>query len=240
MKYSIMILICAFFFALSACNGSSDKASTTVSDNPNQMYACSMHPEVIGKKGETCSKCGMELTEPVDAPAKTEDIAPVPASDTSTSKIEVPSASTTGTVNINEIVSIYFQLKNAFVADKSSDAGKEGKAIETAFKTFNTSSLSAEQKKKFVEIADDAKEHGEHIGANVGKIEHQREHFEMLSKDVYDLIKAFGTTAKVYHDFCPMYNNKKGAYWLSEAKEIKNPYYGKSMLTCGSVKDEIK
>lgn len=29
------------------------------------LYACPMHPEVQGKKGETCSKCGMELTEPV-------------------------------------------------------------------------------------------------------------------------------------------------------------------------------
>ncbi len=240
MKFSIKILISAFFFALSACNGSGDKTSATVSNNPNQMYACSMHPEVIGKKGEACSKCGMELTEPVDAPAKTEKVASVSATDTTTPKVERTSESTKGIVNINEIVSIYFQLKNAFVTDNSSDAGKAGKAVETAFKTFNTSALSVEQKKKFVEIADDAKEHAEHIGANVGNIEHQREHFEMLSKDVYDLIKAFGTTAKVYHDFCPMYNNKKGAYWLSEVKEIKNPYYGKSMLTCGSVKDEIK
>jgi hypothetical protein len=26
---------------------------------------CPMHPEVTGKQGEECSKCGMELTEPV-------------------------------------------------------------------------------------------------------------------------------------------------------------------------------
>lgn len=26
-----------------------------------EMYACSMHPEVTGKKGDKCSKCGMEL-----------------------------------------------------------------------------------------------------------------------------------------------------------------------------------
>ena len=30
-----------------------------------KMYACPMHPEVIGKKDEKCSKCGMKLTEPV-------------------------------------------------------------------------------------------------------------------------------------------------------------------------------
>lgn len=29
------------------------------------MYSCSMHPEVTGKKGDKCSKCGMDLTVPV-------------------------------------------------------------------------------------------------------------------------------------------------------------------------------
>jgi hypothetical protein len=28
--------------------------------------------------------------------------------------------------------------------------------------------------------------------------------------------------------------------WLSDEKQIANPYYGKSMLSCGSVKSEIK
>ena len=37
-----------------------------------------------------------------------------------------------------------------------------------------------------------------------------------------------------------MYNNKKGAFWLSETKEIKNPYLGKAMPTCGTIKEEIK
>lgn len=31
----------------------------------SQMYACSMHPEIVGKKGDKCSKCDMDLTEPV-------------------------------------------------------------------------------------------------------------------------------------------------------------------------------
>jgi methionyl-tRNA synthetase len=35
------------------------------SDNTaeGQLYACPMHPEVTGKQGEECSKCGMELTD---------------------------------------------------------------------------------------------------------------------------------------------------------------------------------
>ncbi len=27
----------------------------------DQVYACPMHPEVTGKEGEKCSKCGMKL-----------------------------------------------------------------------------------------------------------------------------------------------------------------------------------
>ena len=88
-------------------------------------------------------------------------------------------------------------------------------------------------------MSDDAREHAEHIGSNAGKLEHQREHFATLSKDVNDLITAFGAGQKLYQDFCPMYNDRKGAIWISETKEITNPYYGSKMLTCGSVKKEL-
>lgn len=74
----------------------------------------------------------------------------------------------------------------------------------------------------------------EHIGGNSGKLEHQREHFAMLSKDINDLIKTFGTTQKLYQDYCPIYDEGKSGYWISENKEIRNPYYGAQMLTCGS------
>ena len=45
----------------------------------------------------------------------------------------------------------------------------------------------------------------------------------------------------LYHDHCPMAQDNKGAMWLSETKEIRNPYFGDKMMTCGSVErnDEI-
>jgi hypothetical protein len=51
---------------LSACNNSENKQkSTDMSTHQNEKkesnYTCPMHPEVTGKKGEKCSKCGMEL-----------------------------------------------------------------------------------------------------------------------------------------------------------------------------------
>jgi len=35
-----------------------------------------------------------------------------------------------------------------------------------------------------------------------------------------------------------MAGDGKGAIWISETKEIKNPYYGKKMLSCGSMKEQ--
>lgn len=141
---------------------------------------------------------------------------------------------------IKEMVEHYLHLKNALAGDNGKEAAAAGKAIVVAMGKVDTSSFTAEQKKVYEDVEDDAREHAEHIGENSGDIEHQREHFDMLSKDMYDLVKAFGSTQLLYKDFCPMYNDKKGAIWLSETKQIKNPYYGKKMLSCGSMKEEIK
>lgn len=91
----------------------------------------------------------------------------------------------------------------------------------------------------YQDVADDLKEHAEHIAASSDKIAHQREHFETMSKDLYDLVKVAKPGQTLYKDFCPMYNNEKGGMWLSETREIKNPYLGKKMPKCGEMQEEI-
>lgn len=138
------------------------------------------------------------------------------------------------------ILDNYLDLKNALVADNSEKAATAGKKLLDAFAQFDSASIDEAQKNEVSEIIDDAREHAEHISENSGKIEHQREHFEILTKDVEDLINITGTDRKLYQTFCPMYNDNKGAIWLSETKEIKNPYYGSKMMTCGKVQKEIQ
>ena len=142
--------------------------------------------------------------------------------------------------SINGIVSGYLQLKNALVNDDGSGAADAGKVIMDAVDKVDTASLSPAQKKAFIDVADDIKENAEHCRKNGNKIEHQREHFDILSQDMYALVKSFPPSQTLYKDKCLMYNESKGAFWLSETKEIKNPYYGKKMLTCGVIKEEIK
>ena len=43
---------------------------------------------------------------------------------------------------------------------------------------------------------------------------------------------------KLYLAFCPMAFNNEGGYWLQDSKEIKNPYFGSKMLSCGEIKAE--
>ena len=139
----------------------------------------------------------------------------------------------------DEIVSNYLVLKNALVEDDGKATASAGKTLYNTFTNIDANSIDSKLKKEFLDIIEDAKENAEHIGDNEDKIDHQREHFILLSKDMNDLITMFGSKKKLYQDFCPMANNGKGAIWISEMKDIKNPYQGSKMQTCGSLKKEL-
>lgn len=152
----------------------------------------------------------------------------------------LPDTKSGSKASIEEVVVHYLHVKNALTNDNGKDAADGGKAMVDAIANVNKASLTAEQKKVVEDVIDDTKEHAEHISVNGSNIKHQREHFDMLSKDVYDLVKTVDGGQTLYQEYCPMYNNNKGATWLSETREIRNPYLGKEMLTCGEVKEEIK
>lgn len=151
---------------------------------------------------------------------------------------ETPVKEEVKSFSISPIIRDYLELKNALAADNDKAAASAGKKLMATIKNTDMKSIPADKHKEYMDIADDAKENAEHIGDNVGKIDHQREHMAPLSQDMADLIALFGTTQKLYRDYCPMFNDGKGAVWISETKTIKNPYYGSKMLTCGFVKKE--
>lgn len=166
--------------------------------------------------------------------------------DTSTSMHQQAVTDTAGTQNPaafpgKEVLAGYLQLKNALAKDNAKDAATAGNTIVTVLEKAHYGPLPADQQKAIADLQGDMKENAEHIGANAGKIAHQREHFSMLSKDMADLMKMYGNGGQVlYKDFCPMANDGKGAIWISEVKEIRNPYLGSKMPDCGTVKETIK
>lgn len=63
----------------------------------------------------------------------------------------------------------------------------------------------------------------------------QRSHFFTLSKEMASLMDAHLSSGTVYRQYCPMAFNNTGAFWLSDSKDILNPYFGDAMLKCGKV-----
>jgi len=79
---------------------------------------------------------------------------------------------------------------------------------------------------KAIEVSDDIKA--------------QRNHFKELSTAITSAVQMYGIGQVVYNQFCPMADDNKGAYWLSNDKNVLNPYFGSAMIACGSVKQIIE
>lgn len=135
--------------------------------------------------------------------------------------------------NFQKIYDQYFLLKDALVAADGKQAAGLANDLADAIAKIKTADLTqAEQDvwktktaslKAIVKSLQQAKD-----------ISKQREAFAILSEDIYSLSKTSKPSSAVYYQKCPMFNKGKGATWLSRHKEIKNPYYGAQMLTCGS------
>ena len=74
---------------------------------------------------------------------------------------------------------------------------------------------------------------------DAGQITEQRIAFADINIQLEPLFKENISSGTLYKQFCPMALNNEGAYWLSEVKEIRNPYFGEQMLKCGTVVETI-
>lgn len=61
LSFGAAIIIIAGSVTFISCGNSVEKNTTT--EQEEEVYSCPMHPEITGKAGDTCSECGMDLTE---------------------------------------------------------------------------------------------------------------------------------------------------------------------------------
>lgn len=134
------------------------------------------------------------------------------------------------------ILDLYFQVKDALVADNSERAGQVATAMVAVFDDFEIGPYALETQEKLKLLIVEGKTHAASIASH--PIEVQRKHFKALSTIITDMVAITGTPYTLYQQHCPMYDN--GSSWLSTSSTIKNPYYGSQMLKCGTVQKEIK
>ena len=130
-------------------------------------------------------------------------------------------------------------MKDALITSDGTKAAAASKELLTAVNNVKMDKLDMEAHMVWMKVVNTIQKDAENIG-NTKDIKIQRDHFTSLSKDMYTLIKVSKYETPVYYQFCPMFNDGKGAKWLSKENAVKNPYYGSMMLSCGKTVETIK
>lgn len=130
-------------------------------------------------------------------------------------------------------LSAYYELKDALVATNAAGAKKEALTLISAIKLIKENKLSDPVKRALRSASTQATAISKETD-----IKNQRKLFEGLSTAMISVAKSTKTST-AYVQYCPMAFGGKGASWLSSKREVRNPYFGDKMLTCGSVKEEI-
>ena len=140
---------------------------------------------------------------------------------------------------LNDLLNAYYAVKDALVATDGKVAKAKSSEFIAVLAKVETSKMSEPQKKVWLSYAEKIKLNAKHIN-ETEDTNHQRDYFQGLSDNLYAIIKAFkANSMTTYRQYCPMAFENKGAFWLSDKKEVRNPYFGNKMLKCGSVKEEL-
>ena len=127
----------------------------------------------------------------------------------------------------SELISSYYNLKDALVKGNSGAAALSATELSIAF-SAGKEMIPEVMLASLIKDADAI--------AKAKNIKVQRDNLVSLSARMIELSKTITlSAAPVYEQYCPM----QKASWLSSSKAVKNPYYGSAMLTCGSVRSTL-
>ncbi len=133
----------------------------------------------------------------------------------------------------------YVGLKDAFVASDPAKVKQTATSTLSALENVDMALLTGVAHHDWMTYLEGMQTALKQIEAS-SDIEAQRQSFASVTDALYKSIKSFGLSGKTaYYEFCPMAFNDKGGYWLSNEKQIRNPYFGDKMLTCGSVVETL-
>src|SRR5438132_11046816 len=123
---------------------------------------------------------------------------------------------------VKSILNHYLTIQTELAKDSVKGVDEHANAIAKAVKGDEMKMLSPEVAKQAETLA------------AAKNIKQARDAFKPLSGSLVKYLADNKAGKGVYHEaYCPMAK----AGWLQTEKEVRNPYYGKSMLDCGTLKN---
>lgn len=138
-------------------------------------------------------------------------------------------------IGMQAVYTAYFELKDALVKSDPTGAANKANGMVAAIQKTEVPSVDAVIKSNWAIMLKSTLKISQSLDLKI-----QRAEFIELSSIIYNFLKLVKADGVIYHDFCPMANENKGAFWLSKESVIRNPYFGNIMLNCGSVKEVIQ
>ncbi len=141
---------------------------------------------------------------------------------------------------LTKVYEAYLPMKNAYVRTNPHEVANNATQVLAVLKGVDMSLPEGETHTIWMNQLGNMKKSLEKMAGNPD-IETQREAFASFNISFYKSLKQFGLVDVItYYQYCPMAIGQKGAYWFSETKEIRNPYFGDAMLQCGETSETLK
>jgi Cu(I)/Ag(I) efflux system membrane fusion protein len=141
---------------------------------------------------------------------------------------------------LQDVYDSYVEMKDAFVASDANMVRDKAGILKAKLGEVDMGLLQGDAHMDLMEQIGKMNVALQNISDN-GDIEEQRLAFTEFNDVYYQSIKEFGLHhGTVYYQYCPMANGDKGAFWFSNIREIRNPYFGEAMLSCGETRETLE
>jgi len=145
--------------------------------------------------------------------------------------------------SFTNLINAYIDLKDALVASDAAKATAAAQTLRTASDSLKVSEIKGDStgliKETALTYTSSISGSAQALVAEKD-IEGKRKEFGNIADAMWTLTRTVRYVGKkLYWEYCPMAFNNQGAYWISYERDIKNPYFGSKMMTCGSVEDSL-
>jgi Cu(I)/Ag(I) efflux system membrane fusion protein len=148
-------------------------------------------------------------------------------------KIQAPQAFRS---QLDDVLTVYFHIQEALSQDDAKGVQKQAGAFSRAMGDVDMTLLTGPAHMGWMKDLMDLNTQASAL-KDTADIKKQRESFFLMSESITSVVKRFGTGGRdnVMQFFCPMAFDNRGAHWLQNKKEVRNPYFGKTMPGCGEL-----